>query len=86
MKKAIQQQRVLVLKDQQDRQRTVEPYAIFEGKTGLLLHCYQLSGYSSSQPGTGWRNLRIDDIKSFQVTKFTFKQRQEYRPPKGQIK
>lgn len=78
IKDAIAQRRLLKIKDEEGRERLLQPYATFVGKKGVLLHCYQVSGYSSSG-GPGWRNIPLLDIQYATVLE-EFEPRPEFNP------
>jgi len=67
IRKAIADKSIIKITDQDGRVRFVEPYALFIGKDSILLHCYQVAGYSSSPEPTGWRNLKVVQITSTQI-------------------
>lgn len=79
VKDAIAQGRLLRIKDEEGRERVLEPYACFIGKKGVLLHCYQVSGYSSSG-GLGWRNIPLLDIQYATILDEVFTKRFEFNP------
>lgn len=76
---AIQSHRLIKITDDQGKVRVVEPYIIHKGKESLLLHCYQVSGHSNSNP-TGWKNIKLTDIEYVVVLSDRFTPRQEYNP------
>ena len=78
IKDAIAQRRLLKIRDEEGRERLLEPYCVFLGKKGVLIHSYQVSGYSSSG-GPGWRNRPLVDIQ-YAVILEEFEPRPEFNP------
>jgi hypothetical protein len=78
IKDAIVQRRLLKIRDEEGRERLLEPYACFIGKKGVLIHSYQVSGYSSSG-GPGWRNIPLVDIQYATILE-EFEPRPEFNP------
>lgn len=68
--------------DKEGRVRLVHPYCFIKGKDSVLLHCYQVSGYSSSPNPSGWRNLRVSDFALVQVMPERFNVRPDFKMPK----
>lgn len=76
---AIKSRNLIKITDDQERVRVVEPYIIHRGKDSLLLHCFQISGHSSTT-STGWKNIKLTDIEYVVVLSDRFTLRQEYNP------
>lgn len=72
----------IIVKDGAGRERVVHPYCFIKGKEGILLHCYQVGGYSSSPQPTGWRNLRVDGLEVEIVPNQVFDIRPDFKMPK----
>lgn len=81
IKEAIVNNSLLRVWDLEGRERLVEPYALHQGKEGILLHCFQVGGYSSSSP-EGWRNLKINQLDHTELAGVRFFPRKEFNPSK----
>lgn len=79
---AIMNFKQLRVKDLEGRVRVVEPYALHQGKDSVLLHCFQVEGYSASPNPIGWRNLKLTNIQFVQVLNQTFEIRPDFNPSK----
>lgn len=78
---AVARRNIVTIQDRNGRTRVVEPYMVYDTSTGKrCLHCYQLSGYSSSGQPIGWKNPQLTDISAVMVHAETFQQRSEYNP------
>ena len=78
---AIQAHRVLLVRDAQGRERTVQPHAVFRSHLGKRdLHSYQVGGYSSSGKLPQWRNLPVEAIAEVTVTDEPFHPRSDFNP------
>lgn len=81
IKEAIAARRLIRIWDMEGRERILEPYALHQGKEEVLLHAFQLGGYSSSPNPQGWRNLKLSQIKHTELLG-SFLPRPEYNPTK----
>lgn len=79
IQQAILQKRLVLVTDQEGRKRTLEPYAIFDGKKEPLLHCYQRDGYSSQGRAEGWKNLPISKLVTIVMLKTNYQPRPEFK-------
>lgn len=84
IKQAINNHKLLRIKDLNNNQRVVEPYTLMQGRVGILLHCYQVEGYSSSGRVEGWKNIKLLDIQS-SSSLGEFLPRSEFNPNKLKV-
>lgn len=55
--------RLCVVRQFDGRVRVVEPYRIFQAKSGRrLLTCYQVAGHTRGTGQNGWKNLYLEDL------------------------
>lgn len=70
--------RLCALRHFDGRVRVVEPYRIFQAKSGRrLLTCYQIAGYSRGTGTNGWKNLYLEDLYSAAPLAATYVDRTE---------
>lgn len=82
IKKLIEGRKTLVIRDREGNVRTVQPYALFQGKEEVLLHCYQTEGHSATS-SAGWKNIKLSSIESASEGS-PFEPRPEFNP--GRLK
>ena len=80
IKKSIESRKTLVIRDKEGNVRAVQPYALFQGKQEVLLHCYQVEGHSATS-AVGWKNIKLSSIESAQEGP-PFEPRQDFNPGK----
>ena len=73
----------VIITDSVGRMRVIHPYCFIKGKCDTLVHCYQVSGYSSSPSPQGWRNIKVSDIADAQILPERFSVRPDFKMPKG---
>ena len=67
IRKAVKECKTLRIRESSGAERWVEPYAVVTGKAeDLPLHCFQITGESKSGRSSGWKNIRLHNIKDIQ--------------------
>lgn len=60
--------RLCVVQHFDGRVRIVEPYRVYQARSGRrLLNCYQVAGHTRGTGDVGWKNLYLDDIYATRV-------------------
>ena len=83
---AMQQFRMCILKDIQNKERLVEPYGIFISAHKKVMYCcYQLSGFSKSDEIPNWRNISVEDVKEVSISSRSFRKRKDFNPDNKKV-
>jgi len=79
---AINTRQQLTFDYKQEGFRIVEPYCLYKNKSNnIMLDCFQVSGFSSSEVKEGWRQFAISSISEVEVNQyFTFDINKQFNP------
>ena len=62
---AARKRRLCIIRHFDGRARVVEPYRVFQARSGRrLLNCHQLAGHTRGTGRNGWKNLYLEDLYS----------------------
>jgi|SRR5690606_16887573 len=68
-------------------ERLVHPYGVCQtAGNKIMLVCWQELGFTKAGRTAGYRNLKLADIESVEITELHFVRRDDFNPQDGQYK